>query len=208
MTHAIPDAVAAVVAPVVVLAYLFVVDWRLALVLFIPVLVYVVLMSTVTIQSGPKIQQAPRWTERMSGEAGAYLEGQPVVRVFGGAAGSSFRRRLDDYISFLVDWQRPFVGKKTLMDLVTRPATFLWLIAVVGTPLIVAGAMDPVNLLPFLFLGTTFGARLLGIGYGLGGIQGGMLAARRVQTVLDEPDLAVREATTAQAPTVPSSSTA
>ena len=72
VTHAIPDAVAAVVAPVVVLAYLFVVDWRLALVLFIPVLVYVVLMSTVTIQSGPKIQQAPRWTERMSGEAGAY----------------------------------------------------------------------------------------------------------------------------------------
>jgi ATP-binding cassette, subfamily B, bacterial IrtA/YbtP len=66
----------------------------------------------------------------------------------------------------------------------------------VGTPLIVAGAMDPVSLLPFLFLGTTFGARLLGIGYGLGGIQGGMLAARRVQTVLDEPDLAVRAATT------------
>lgn len=196
VTHAIPDAVAAVVAPVAVLAYLFVVEWRLALVLFVPVLVYLVLMSIMTIQSGSKIQQAPRWAERMSGEAGAYLEGQPVVRVFGGAAASSFRRRLDGYIGFLVSWQRPFVGKKTLMDLVTRPATFLWLIAVVGTPLIVAGAMDPVNLLPFLFLGTTFGARLLGIGYGLGGIQGGMLAARRVQTVLDEPDLAVREATT------------
>jgi ATP-binding cassette subfamily B protein IrtA len=127
----------------------------------------------------------------MNGEAGAYLEGQPVVRVFGGAAASSFRRRLDDYIAFLVAWQRPFVGKKTLMDLVTRPATFLWLIMVVGTPLVVAGRMDPVDLLPFLLLGTTFGARLLGIGYGLGGIQGGMLAARRVQTVLDEPELAV-----------------
>ena len=31
--------------------------------------------------------------------------------------------------------------------------------------------MDPVNLLPFLLLGTTFGARLLGIAYGLGGIR-------------------------------------
>jgi ATP-binding cassette subfamily B protein IrtA len=194
VTHAIPDAVAAVVAPVAVLVYLFVVDWRLALVLFVPVLVYVVLMSAMTIQSGPKIQEAPRWAERMSGEAGAYIEGQPVVRVFGGAAASSFRRRLDGYIGFLVAWQRPFVGKKTLMDLVTRPATFLWLIAAVGTPLIVSGAMDPVSLLPFLFLGTTFGARLLGIGYGLGGIQAGMLAARRVQTVLDESDLTVRQA--------------
>lgn len=196
VTHAIPDAVAAVVAPVAVLVYLFVVDWRLALVLFVPVLAYVVLMSAMTIQSGSKIREAPRWAERMGGEAGAYLEGQPVVRVFGGAAASSFRRRLDGYIGFLVAWQRPFVGKKTLMDLVTRPATFLWLIAVVGTPMIVAGAMDPVSLLPFLFLGTTFGTRLLGIGYGLGGIQAGMLAARRVQTVLDEPDLAVGAAIT------------
>ena len=65
----------------------------------------------------------------MSGEAGAYLEGQPVIRVFGGAAASSFRRRLDEYVGFLVAWQRPLAGKKTLMDLVTRPSTFLWLIA-------------------------------------------------------------------------------
>ena len=52
VTHAIPDAVAAVVAPVAVLVYLFVVDWRIALVLFGPVLVYLVLMSVMTIQSG------------------------------------------------------------------------------------------------------------------------------------------------------------
>lgn len=192
ITHAIPDAVAAIIAPVAVLVYLFIVDWRIALALLGPVLAYLVLMSVMSIQSGSKIVAAPRWAERMNGEAGAYLEGQPVVRIFGGAASSSFRNRLDEYIGFLVDWQRPFVGKKTLMDLVTRPTTFLWLIVVVGTPLVISGRMDPVNLLPFLLLGTTFGARLLGIGYGLGGIQGGMLAARRVQSVLDEPELTVR----------------
>ncbi|BBX28614.1 ABC transporter ATP-binding protein/permease [Mycolicibacterium alvei] len=193
VTHAIPDAVAAVIAPVAVLIYLFTVDWRLALVLFVPVLTYLVLMSLMTIQSGAKIGQAQRWADRMSGEAGAYLEGQPVVRVFGGAASSSFRRRLDEYIGFLVDWQRPFTGKKSLMDLVTRPATFLWLIAAVGTPMIIGGSMDPVDLLPFLLLGTTFGVRLLGVGYGLGGIRGGMLAARRIQNTLDEADLALLE---------------
>lgn len=193
VTHAIPDAVAAVVAPVAVLVYLFVVDWRVALVLFLPVLVYMVLMSVMMTQSGPKISQAQRWAERMNGEAGTYLEGQPVIRVFGGAAASTFRRRLDEYIDFLVTWQRPFVGKKTLMDLVTRPSTFLWLIVLTGTPLIVSGRMDPVNLLPFLLLGTTFGARLLGIGLGVGGIRGGMLAARRLQIALDETELAVEQ---------------
>ncbi|MGV0835904.1 ABC transporter ATP-binding protein/permease [Mycolicibacterium thermoresistibile] len=192
VTHAIPDAVAAVVAPVAVLIYLFVADWRVALVLFIPVLVYLVLMYVMMVQSGSRIAQAPRWAERMSGEAGAFLEGQPVIRIFGGATASRFRRRLDDYIEFLVSWQRPFVGKKTLMDLVTRPSTFLWVILAAGVPLVVTGRIDPVNLLPFLLLGTTFGARLLGIGYGLSGIQSGMLAARRIQTVLDEPELTVR----------------
>ncbi|MGV0747870.1 ABC transporter ATP-binding protein/permease [Mycolicibacter minnesotensis] len=193
VTHAIPDAVAAVVAPVAVLVYLFVVDWRVALVLFVPVLVYMVLMSVMMTQSGPKISQAQRWAERMNGEAGTYLEGQPVIRVFGGAAASTFRRQLDDYINFLVDWQRPFIGKKTLMDLVTRPSTFLWLIMLTGTPLIISGRMNPVNLLPFVLLGTTFGARLLGIGLGVGGIRGGMLAARRLQIALDEPELAVEQ---------------
>lgn len=193
VTHAIPDAVAAVVAPVAVLVYLFAVDWRVALVLFVPVLVYLVLTASLTIQSGPRIPQSQRWAETMSDEAGAYLEGQPVIRVFGGAAASSFRRRLDEYVGFLVAWQRPLAGKKTFMDLVTRPSTFLWLIAAVGTLLVVAGRMDPVNLLPFLLLGTTFGARLLGIAYGLGGIRAGMLAARRLQNTLDEHELEVRE---------------
>jgi ATP-binding cassette, subfamily B, bacterial IrtA/YbtP len=193
VTHAIPDAVSAVVAPLAVLVYLLVVDWRVALVLFVPVLFYLVLTSSMTIQSGPRIPQSQRWAERMSGEAGAYLEGQPVIRVFGGAAASSFRSRLDEYVGFLIDWQRPLAGKKTMMDLATRPTTFLWLIAATGTLLVVAGRMNPVNLLPFLLLGTTFGARLLNIAYGLGGIRAGLLAARRLQVTLDESDLAVRD---------------
>ncbi|BBY25265.1 ABC transporter ATP-binding protein/permease [Mycobacterium stomatepiae] len=192
VTHAIPDAVNAIVAPVAVLVYLFTVDWRVALVLFGPVLVYLVMASALSIQSGPKIAQSQRWAERMTGEAGAYLEGQPVIRVFGGAAASSFRRRLDEYVGFLVAWQRPLAGKKTGMDLVTRPSTFLWLISVIGTLLVVTHRMDPVNLLPFLLLGTTFGVRLLGIAYGLGGIRSGMLAARRLQIALDEQDLAAQ----------------
>ena len=194
VTHAVPDAVAAVVAPIAVLVYLFVVDWRLALILLGPILVYVVTMGVMMAQSGTRIAQAQRWAERMGGEAGGYLEGQPVIRVFGGAAASTFRRRLDEYIGFLSDWQRPFVGKKTFMDLVTRPATFLWLIAAAGTLLIVGGGMEPVNLLPFLLLGTTFGVRLLGVGYGLGGMRDGMIAARNIAVALDEPELTVRPA--------------
>jgi ATP-binding cassette subfamily B protein IrtA len=193
VTHAVSDAVAAVIAPVAVLVYLFVVDWRLALLLLIPILAYVLTTMTMVYQSGPKIAQASKWAERMSNASAAYLEGQPVIRVFGGAAASSFRRDLDDYIEFLNNWQRPFIGKKTFMDLVTRPSTFLWLIAAAGSLFVVSGTMQPAALLPFLVLGTTFGARLLGIGYGLGGLRGGMDAARRIAIVLDETELTTQE---------------
>ncbi|BAX97505.1 putative ABC transporter, ATP-binding protein [Mycobacteroides stephanolepidis] len=189
ITHAIPDAVAAVVGPVAVLIYLFVVDWRLTLLLLVPILIYLVTTATMMFQSGPKIIEASRWSERMSGESAAYLEGQPVIRIFGGSAASSFKRRLDGYLSFLNEWQRPFIGKKTFMDLVTRPTTFLWLIAGAGTLLVVAGAMEPTTLLPFLVLGTTFGTRLLGIAYGLGGIRGGVEAARHIAVALGETEL-------------------
>ncbi|HMR49955.1 MAG TPA: ATP-binding cassette domain-containing protein [Arachnia sp.] len=192
VTHAVPDAVAAVVAPLAVLGYLFAVDARIALVLFLPVLVYVVTMWAMIVASGPKTAQAQAWAERMNSEAGGYLDGQPVVRVFGGAAASTFWARLDEYIGFLNDWQRPFVRQKTVMDLSTRPSTFLLLIVVTGTLLIAGGSLSPSSLLPFLLLGTTFGARLLGIGYGLSGLRGGLLAARRIQVTLDEPELTLR----------------
>ncbi len=193
VTHAVCDAVAAVVAPVAVLIYLFAVDWRMAVVLFLPILVYIVTTATMMYQSGPKITEASRWAERMNGESAAFLEGQPVIRVFGGAAASSFRRRLDDYIAFLNEWQRPFIGKKTFMDLVTRPSTFLWLIVTAGTLFVVAGWTTPTALLPFLVLGTTFGSRLLGIAYGFGGIREGTQAARRIAVTLEEAELRTDE---------------
>src|SRR5699024_8999240 len=67
ITHAVPDAVAAVVAPVTVLVYLFVVDWRLGLVLLAPVLVYIVTMWAMMLTSGAKIAEAERWSEQMAG---------------------------------------------------------------------------------------------------------------------------------------------
>ena len=195
VTHAVSDAVGAVVAPIAVLVYLFIVDWRMALILLLPILVYILTTWTMVYQSGPKITEASRWAERMNGEAAAYLEGQPVIRVFGGAAASSFRRRLDEYIDFINVWQRPFIGKKTFMDITTRPSTFLWLIAFAGTLFVVSGALEPLTLLPFLILGTTFGTRLLGMAFGFAGLREGMQAARRLAVTLDEDELTTVKAT-------------
>ncbi|MET9325389.1 ATP-binding cassette domain-containing protein [Tsukamurella sp. NPDC003166] len=192
VTHATLDAVSAVVAPIAVLIYLFTVDWGIALFLLLPVLGYVLTMYRMVIASSAQIPQHQAWVDKMGGEAGAYLDAQPVIRVFGGVLASGFQRNLDGYIDFLSGWQRPFVRTKTVMDIVTRPTTFLWVIAAAGTLFVIQGWTRPVDLLPFLLLGATFGVRLLGIGYGLSGLRAGMIAARDLQTVLDEPELTTR----------------
>ncbi len=145
VTHAVLDAVSAVVAPIAVLIYLFIVDWGVALFLLLPVLGYVFTMYRMIIASGSKIPVAHAWEERMNGEAASYLDAQPVIRVFGGAMDSRFRARLEEYIDFLEKWQRPFVRTKTVMDLVTRPTTFLWLIALVGTGFVIWGWIEPID---------------------------------------------------------------
>lgn len=190
VTHAVIDAVSAVVAPIAVLVYLFTVDWGLALILLIPVLGYLITLYRMVIQSAAKIPVSQTWVERMNGEASSYLEAQPVIRVFGGVMASRFTEQLNAYIEFLEDWQRPFIKAKTVMDLITRPTTFLWLIAAVGTGFVIWGWITPIDLIPFLLLGTTFGARLLGISYGLAGLRSGVIAARDIQNALDEPELA------------------
>ncbi|MDO5726729.1 MAG: ATP-binding cassette domain-containing protein [Bowdeniella nasicola] len=198
VTHAVPDAVAAIVAPIAVLIYLATVDWKLMLLLFVPVFISVFLMYVMIVQSGAQVKAAQQWEARMNAEAASYLDAQAVVRIFGGSAGSTFQRKLGEYLTFLDRWQAPFIGKRTAMSMVTSPATIIWLLAIVGGIRIIAGTLDPIDLLPFFFLGTTVGAKLLAIGYGLGELQSGMQAARTIQDVLETPTL--REPT---APTAP-----
>ncbi|HVX18884.1 MAG TPA: ATP-binding cassette domain-containing protein [Acidimicrobiales bacterium] len=189
VTHAAPDATAAVVAPLAVLVYLFVVDARLAAVLLIPVIAYVAVFSSMTGASRATMPKVTAWARRMDGEAGGYLQGLPVVRVFGGSAASRFRRSVDEYTGFLASWQRPFVSKKATAALITDPTTFLWIIVAVGGVLVASHHMAGADLLPFLLLGTTFGPRLLGLAYGMVGVREAREAAKRIGLTLTEDEL-------------------
>ncbi|HRE02142.1 MAG TPA: ABC transporter ATP-binding protein, partial [Ilumatobacteraceae bacterium] len=191
VTHAAVDVIGAIVAPLAVLVYLFVVDAGLAAVLLIPVVAYVFVFASMMQASGSKIGEAQKWAQRMNGEATAYLDGLPVVRVFGGAGASGFRRSVGDYVGFLRGWQGSFVSKKATASLITDPLTFLAIIVVIGGAFLSAGWIDAAGLLPFLLLGTTFGPRLLALAYNAGGLRGARAAAQRIGLTLTEPELDV-----------------
>ncbi|MEV6522726.1 ATP-binding cassette domain-containing protein [Longispora sp. NPDC051575] len=189
VTHAVLDVVAALVTPVAVLGYLFTVDARLAALLLVPLVVFGVLTARMVQGSAAVLPQLARWSDRISAEAVAYVDGLAVVRAYDAGVGGGFRATLAERARFLDSWQRPLTGRKALVDLVTRPVTSLLLIVVAGWALIAGGALTPVDLVPFLLLGVTFGAQLLAAAYGMASVREALAAARRIGLLLAEPEL-------------------
>lgn len=189
VTHAVLDVIAAIVSPLAVLIYLLWVDVRITLILLLPIIVYFVIFAGMVQASTAQMPQVTKWGQRMNSEVGQFLVGMPVIRVFGGTAASAFHKTLDDYLQFFTNWQRPFTQKKVRAEIVAKPTTFLCLIVVVGTLFAAFGWLDPVDLLPFLLLGTTFGPKLLGIAYGASSLREGQAAANRLGNTLEETEL-------------------
>ncbi|GLZ77804.1 ABC transporter ATP-binding protein [Actinorhabdospora filicis] len=193
VTHAVLDVVAALVAPLVVLGYLFTVHAGLAAVMLIPLLLFAILTARMVAASTGALSRFTTWEERVAGEAVSHLEGLAVARAYDAGPGRGFGATLAERARFLDGWQRPLSGRKAVVDLVTRPMTSLLLILAAGGALVSAGLMDAPALLPFLLLGVTFGGRLLAAGYGLGALREARDAARRIGLLLTEPEIAEPE---------------
>ncbi|NUT43699.1 MAG: ATP-binding cassette domain-containing protein [Thermoactinospora sp.] len=189
VTHAVLDVVAALVTPLAVLAYLFSVSARLAAVLLIPLLVFFVLSARMVQASTSQLARFTAWEARVGSEAVAHLDGMAVVRAYDAGPAGGFHATLAERARFLDAWQRPLSGRKTLVELVTRPLTSLLLIIVAGGLMLAGGLLTTADLLPFLLLGVTFGSRLLAAAYGMGSVREAQAAARRIGLLLDEPEL-------------------
>jgi len=189
VTHAVLDLVAALVAPLAVLAYLATVSGWLTGILLIPLVVFFFLTARMLQSSSSQLARFTTWEARVGSEAVAYLDGLAVARAYDAGRAGGFRASLGERARFLDAWQRPLSSRKTLVDLVTRPLTSLLLIVVAGGLLTRAGVLDPLDLLPFLLLGVTFGSQLLAAAYGMGSIRDARAAAQRIGLLLDEPEL-------------------
>lgn len=200
VTHAVLDAVAAVVAPIAVLLYLFVVHPGLAAVLLLPLLALYVLMLRVLAMAGDGRPVFERYRERVSAESVALTDGQAVMRIYDFGPASRFRRLLADRMRFFDQWQGPLTEPKARQDLVVRPTTSMLLIAGVGGAFVIAGWMQPHELVVFLFVGVTFGAQLLAVSYGLMAVYESQKAAGRIGLLLEEDELPVAEPEAASAP--------
>jgi ATP-binding cassette subfamily B protein len=105
VAHYIPDITAAVVFPLIVIVYLFVMDWQLAIAALIPFsLAFAVLLPVMMMGENVKRQYREYHSalEKMNAAVVEYVRGMPVVKVFGRAL-DSFLRLKETVLAFR-DW--------------------------------------------------------------------------------------------------------
>jgi len=106
VAHHIPDITSAVVFPLVVIGYLFYMDWRLAIAALIPFpLVFGIMAKMMMSQESKRLnREHHNALEKMNAAVVEYVRGMPVVKVFGTAL-DSFRRLTESVISYR-DWSQ------------------------------------------------------------------------------------------------------
>lgn len=191
VTHAVTECVGAAATPLLVLVYLFGVQWRLALVLLLPILAFVVVMSRIMKRDADDVARSQRCTARVSAQAQTFISSREEARVLGTSSVVDLPGTLTETGDFIAEWQMRTGPAKIVAVMLNRPTTVLGLLLAAAYPMMILGWTDAPELVPFLVLGTSFGGRLLGVSTSIGALTSGLQARDALETFLATPELAL-----------------
>ncbi|WDG32732.1 ABC transporter ATP-binding protein [Streptomyces sp. CA-278952] len=189
--HTLLDVVAVLTAPVLALAYLFTVDWRLALVSAAPLLLGVFLFSRAMAGAAGQMAEFGAALGRISAAAVEFASGIAVFKSFGrgSKAHERFVRATEGFADFFSGWVRSTLVTSTASILVVAPAVVLLLLSVLGAVFITQDWMTGAELVPFLLLGPAVAAPMGVVGPRIQQIRAGQAAAVRITALLHAPTL-------------------
>jgi ATP-binding cassette subfamily B protein IrtA len=123
LAHQLPDMAGSIVSPVILIALIFIVDWRMGLACLVPIILGFITMRFMMSAEGKKFQKMYYDSlEEMSSESVEYIRGIPVVKTFGQTI-FSFKRFYDSIIkykemvyAYTLLWQKPMSFYSTIMQ--------------------------------------------------------------------------------------------
>ncbi|MHA6628445.1 ABC transporter ATP-binding protein [Pseudonocardia sichuanensis] len=192
IAHAPGELVAAFVVPLVSLAYLVTVDWRLTLITLVPVALAVALVPVMMTPTRLREQEEfDAAMGRIASSVVEFVQGIAVIKAFGGGerAHRRFRTAVDDFVGSFSRMVRGLAGIAAGMQLALSPPFVLLVVLIGGAALITTGGMAPADLLPFLLLGLGLTAPVAALGHGFDDLQAARRAVGRIRDVLAVPSL-------------------
>lgn len=188
VAHSVTDLTAAVVVPVTTMVYLLAVDWRMALVALVPL---VVAIGLYIFSMGGSMELYNRYNESLADINAATVEyagGIAVVKAFGepGRAHSRFSDTCERFISFFTGWMKQAATAGVVMEIASSPPVALALLSVAGVALVGSGTPF-LDVLPALVLGLGVSAPVLALGFGFQEFREASEAAGHVGELLAVP---------------------
>lgn len=187
--HTINEVIVALLVPLFSLILLFTIDWRIALVAFIPMIITIVLMG-IMLSTGQTLQKEyGEANQAMTSAVIEFVRGIAVMKSFGNThTGSS---RYTDRVNGLVDawsrWSRQSTIYLGLIDVVVSPVTVLLVMCGIG----LAWRTDdvPLGLIAGLALGLGLSAAIVRVAMNSESIATGIAALTSIAHVLHTPTI-------------------
>jgi ATP-binding cassette, subfamily B, bacterial IrtA/YbtP len=182
VAHSFADLAGAVVTPIVAYGYLFVVDWRLALILLLPLPVFVLIYARMMAGSGAQMAEYGNVLGDINSAVVEFINGIPVVKTYGrtGRAHTAYRAAVERFTTFFLGWSRPMITPETVAGQVVGPIALLTLTLVFGTVFVSAGWMAPIDVVPFALVGLGIGGPISVLTANMLALQMGRAAATRL----------------------------
>ncbi|OHV48852.1 ABC transporter [Pseudofrankia sp. BMG5.36] len=193
IAHARLEYVNATVTPLVTVVYLFVVDWKLTLVLLVPVIAYLFALNAMMSPAhNARLGLFNRGEQAVEVTTVEFVDGISVVRAFGQTrkAHKGFQDAVDRYADALSAWKLPMTRIQSSADILLAPVFLTLVVTAAAVGMAAAGWVEPMDLVPFLLVGVGLGASLLGLAYGAQALREGASAATRLRELQRLPELA------------------
>ena len=165
-------------------AYLFAMDWRLAIVALLPFPGFFLFLRRAMKASGAHMQEFVERLGRINSATVEFVNGIPVVKAFGdtGRAHGGYREAVDGFARAFAAFARPLVGTMAHAHAMIAPVTVLGLVLAFGLLYAHLGWMTPLDVLPFALVAPGICAPMLLLHtllHDLGGAAGAASACRR-----------------------------
>ena len=149
IAHAPVESTAAISAPLSLLIYAFVVDWRLGLLSIATVPIYGLIYAWMLAGMGDKTAQMDRHLTRVSATMVEFVSGISVVKAFGtvGRSHQRFTQAAEDFSRFYRDWCGPMLRGSALGQASVSPSLILLISTSGGAALAAAGIVSPVQVI-------------------------------------------------------------
>lgn len=126
LAHIVPEFTSNLLAPIIILIYFFTVDWRLALLSLVPVIVGFASYGGMMIDFKPNFERTVKATSDLNNAAVEYIDGIEVIKAFGKTESSytKFTNAAKEYANSFINWMKKCSVYHALMMTIT-PYTLL-----------------------------------------------------------------------------------